>query len=132
MSPRRDARAGTAARPARGNQVPTGALPADVACDAGGLCAADGTRLANAPSATVQGPPALADWARGMSDHDVFGTGTGSDPWPGAGVGEGGGRRPESRELTGRDFLTGTSFAATGGTAEGGFASAWGRGAGGD
>ena len=70
-----------------------------------------------------------ADWARGMSDREVFGIGTGSDPWPGAGVGDGGGRRPESREVTGRDFLTGASFAATGGTAEGGFASAWGRGA---
>ena len=34
-----------------------------------------------------------------------------------------------SRALTGRDFLYGTSFALTGGTAEGGFASVWGRGA---
>ncbi len=34
-----------------------------------------------------------------------------------------------SRVLTGRDFLTGTSFALTGGTAVGGFASVWGRGA---
>ena len=35
----------------------------------------------------------------------------------------------QSRAFTGRDFLTGTSFALTGGTAEGGFASVWGRGA---
>ena len=38
--------------------------------------------------------------------------------------------RVQSRALTGRDFLTGTSFALTGGSAEaGGFASLWGRGA---
>ena len=35
------------------------ALPATVACDAGGLCTADGRRLANALTATVRGPPAL-------------------------------------------------------------------------
>ena len=35
----------------------------------------------------------------------------------------------ESRALTGRDFLTGSSFALTGGSAEGGFAGLWGRGA---
>ena len=35
------------------------ALPANVACDAGGLCTADGDVLSNAVSATVQGPPAL-------------------------------------------------------------------------
>ena len=32
------------------------------------------------------------------------------------------------RVRTGRDFLTGTSFALTGGTADEGFASVWGRG----
>ena len=38
--------------------------------------------------------------------------------------------RVQSRELTGRDFLTGTSFALTGGSAEaGGYAALWGRGA---
>ena len=35
----------------------------------------------------------------------------------------------ESREVTGRDFLTGSSFALTTGTEAGGFASVWGRGA---
>ena len=36
----------------------------------------------------------------------------------------------QSRALTGRDFLTGTSFALTGGSAEaGGYAALWGRGA---
>ena len=47
------------------------------------------------------------------------------DPW-----GEGPEDRVRSRELTGRDFLTGTSFALTGGSAEaGGYAALWGRGA---
>ena len=42
---------------------------------------------------------------------------------------DGPGARFESRALTGRDFITGTSFALTGGSAEGGgFASLWGRG----
>ncbi|MCY4431321.1 MAG: SwmB domain-containing protein, partial [Rhodospirillales bacterium] len=36
---------------------------------------------------------------------------------------------PESRGLTGRDLLTGSSFSLTRGTAETGFASVWGRGA---
>ena len=35
----------------------------------------------------------------------------------------------QSRELTARDFLAGTSFALTGGTDEAGFASVWGHGA---
>ena len=45
--------------------------------------------------------------------------------------GEAGDERPAlgSRELTGRDLLTGTSFALAGGTAEGGFGALWGRGA---
>ena len=34
-----------------------------------------------------------------------------------------------SRQVTGRDFLTGSSFALTRGTAEGGFGAVWGRGA---
>ena len=47
------------------------------------------------------------------------------DPWA-----EGPEDRVRSRELTGRDFLTGTSFALTGGSAEaGGYAALWGRGA---
>ena len=44
--------------------------------------------------------------------------------------GEGPEDRVQSRALTGRDFLTGTSFALTGGSAEaGGYAALWGRGA---
>ena len=51
----------------------------------------------------------LAKWLRGESGED---------------------RRPlQSRTLTSRDFLTGTSFALTGGTAQTGFGSLWGRGA---
>ena len=51
----------------------------------------------------------LAKWLRGESEED---------------------RRPlQSRTLTERDFLTGTSFALTGGTAQTGFGSLWGRGA---
>ena len=51
----------------------------------------------------------LAQWLRGESGED---------------------RRPlQTRTLTSRDFLTGTSFALTGGTAQTGFGSLWGRGA---
>ena len=53
----------------------------------------------------------LSRWLRGDEEDD-------------ADFGEAG-----SRALTGRDFLTGTSFTLTGGTAEGGFAAVWGRGA---
>ena len=43
--------------------------------------------------------------------------------------GDGAGREPESRALRQRDLVVGTSFALTGGSAEGGgFASLWGRG----
>ncbi len=52
---------------------------------------------------------------------------TGSDSASGAGV-DGTGREPESRALTEQDFITGTSFALTGGSSEGGgFAALWGR-----
>ena len=48
-----------------------------------------------------------------------------SDPWA-----EGREDRERSRALTGRDFVTGTSFALTGGSAEAGvYAALWGRGA---
>ena len=55
------------------------------------------------------GLEALADWLRGEEDED----------------------RPalESRAVTGRDVLSGTSFAFTEGSAEGGFGAVWGRGA---
>ena len=51
----------------------------------------------------------------------------GSDP---ARIGDDPEDRERSRALTGRDFLTGTSFALTGGSVEaGGYAALWGRGA---
>ena len=53
---------------------------------------------------------ALSEWLRGEADDEDAGA---------AG----------SRALTGRDLLTGTSFALTGGTPEGGFGAVWGRGA---
>ena len=56
---------------------------------------------------------------------------TGPDGGGTAGFGARGddGAEPQSRALTPRDFITGTSFALTGGSADGGgFASLWGRG----
>ena len=64
---------------------------------------------------------AVRDW---MARSGAGGPGAG-DPW-----GEGPEDRERSRALTGRDFLIGTSFALTGGSAEaGGYAALWGRGA---
>ena len=53
---------------------------------------------------------ALSDWFRGGTDGADAGT-------------------SQSRALTGRDILTGTSFALTEGSKQAGFASLWGRGA---
>ena len=58
---------------------------------------------------------ALSDWVRGEACRD------------GAECPAGPGGR--SRALTGRDLLTGSAFALTGGSAEGGYATLWGRGA---
>ena len=56
--------------------------------------------------------------------------GAGARERDGGAYGEDGRARFESRGLTGREFVTGTSFALTGGSAEGGgFAALWGRGA---
>ena len=53
----------------------------------------------------------------------------GVDPAAMFGAGDAAAREPESRALTGRDFVTGTSFTLTGGSSEGGgFAALWGRG----
>ena len=60
--------------------------------------------------AEKKGLEALSAWLRGGTDE--------AQAPPG-----------ESRALTGRDFLTGTSFALTGGTAQGGFGAVWGHGA---
>ena len=71
---------------------------------------------------------AIRDWmARAGTDGSGAGAnGSGADAWRGEGRDD----RTRSRALTGRDFLTGTSFALTGGSAEaGGYAALWGRGA---
>ena len=66
---------------------------------------------------------AIRDWMA-HAGTDRSGSGA-SDPWA-----EGREDRERSRALTGRDFVTGTSFALTGGSAEaGGYAALWGRGA---
>ena len=49
--------------------------------------------------------------------------------WLGGEADEADAKPDESRALTGRELLTGSAFALTGGTPEGGFASVWGRGA---
>ena len=56
---------------------------------------------------------ALTGWMRGETGEDAGDSARGL----------------RSREVTGRDLLTGSSFALTGGSAAGGFASLWGRGA---
>ncbi len=52
---------------------------------------------------------ALSSWLEGETEEDA--------------------QAGRSRALTGRDFLTGSAFALTGGTAQRGYASVWGRGA---
>ena len=71
------------------------------------------------------------DWARasGTEGGDGFGTPAG---WLGAEADPAGPHdslHRDSRALTGRDILTGTAFALTGDTADGGSAAIWGRGA---
>ena len=68
---------------------------------------------------------AIRDWLA-QAGTDGPGSGSGADDWRGEGA-EG---RERSRALTGLDFVTGTSFELTGGSAEaGGYAALWGRGA---
>ena len=54
-------------------------------------------------------PEAFAEWMRGEEAEERAGL--------------------DSREVTARELLTGSSFAVTGGSAEGGFGAVWGRGA---
>ena len=61
----------------------------------------------------------LSAWLRDEACRDA----------PGAGADCPAGTLGVSREVTGRDLLTGSAFALTGGSAEGGFATLWGRGA---
>ena len=62
---------------------------------------------------------ALSGWLRGEACRDD----------PGAGGDCAAGTRTQSREVTGRDVLTGSSFALTGASEESGFATLWARGA---
>ena len=74
----------------------------------------------SAAGANDAGAEAIRSWLAGA----------GADERDGGAYGEDGRARFESRGLTGREFVTGTSFALTGGSAEGGgFAALWGRGA---
>ena len=77
--------------------------------------------------ATLAGQ-ALPSWDReAMTAIRDWMAHAGSDP---ARIGDDPEDRERSRALTGRDFVTGTSFALTGGSAEaGGYAALWGRGA---
>ena len=98
---------------------------------AGGAAGADDARVAaaaeqaSAEQAGTEDRASLASMTAWLAQVDLDGRG----PVPGGVAGEATGREPESRALTGRDFITGTSFALTGGSAAGGgFASLWGRG----
>ena len=90
----------------------------------------DATAAANPGSGSGAGASERAPAARdrdAMTAIRDWMAHAGTDP---ARVGEGPDGRVQSRALTGRDFLTGTSFALTGGSAEvGGYAALWGRGA---
>ena len=75
----------------------------------------------NADASDREAMTAIRDWmAHAGADGE----------WRAPGEGPEGADLVQSRALTGRDFLTGTSFALTGGSAEaGGYAALWGRGA---
>ena len=75
----------------------------------------------NADASDREAMTAIRDW---MAHAGADGA------WRAPGEGPEGAELVQSRALTGRDFLTGTSFALTGGSAEaGGYAALWGRGA---
>ena len=108
------------------------------------LAGGDAAANDNAASATRAAPgseagagsedrAALAAMTSWLSQTGADGRGTtGFGASPGAGFGglDGRARELESWALSGRDFVLGTSFALTGGSAEGGgFASVWGHGA---
>ena len=86
--------------------------------------ARDAAALAKAEDAEAQaGLAALTDWLPGDRRDDP-------GSWSGAGSGDGRRATLRSRAVTGRDFLTGTSFALTAEAAGGaGLVSLWGRGA---
>ena len=95
--------------------------------DGGASGSAAGANDAGAP----HGAPGIdaADRAAAQAVRSWL-AGAGARERDGGAYGEDGRARFESRALTGREFVTGTSFALTGGSAEGGgFAALWGRGA---
>ena len=72
---------------------------------------------------------AIRDWLA-QAGTDGPGSGSGADDWRAWDGNPQRADRVRSRALTGRDFVTGTSFELTGGSAEaGGYAALWGRGA---
>ena len=106
------------------------ALPSWPAGDAAGADHGSGAGAGDARAAAAaerkeeEARAGLASMTAWLAQADPDGHGT----EPGGVPGEATGREPESRALTGRDFITGTSFALTGGSSAGGFASLWGRG----
>ena len=94
--------------------------------DGGASGSAAGATDAGAP----HGAPGIDAADRAAEAIRTWLAGAGADGRDGGAYGEDGRARFESRGLTGREFVTGTSFALTGGSAEGGgFAALWGRGA---
>ena len=95
--------------------------------DDGGVSgSAAGANDAGAP----HGAPGIDAADRAAEAIRTWLAGAGAHGRDGGAYGEDGRARFESRGLTGREFVTGTSFALTGGSAEGGgFAALWGRGA---
>ena len=95
-----------------GQALPSWRAGADPGSEAGAGGARERTSLAGNRDAA----DTLRDWmtrAGAGASGGVFGAG--------------GGPEARARALTGRDLVTGTSFALTGGTAEGGHAALWGR-----
>ena len=81
-------------------------------------------------AAAPHGAPGIDAADRAAEAIRTWLAGAGAHGRDGGAYGEDGRARFESRGLTGREFVTGTSFALTGGSAEGGgFAALWGRGA---
>ena len=89
---------------------------------AAGDDAASGGTLSGVDAGSRDAMVALGSWLAQAGEDGTGAPGTGT-------FGPDDETRLESRTLTGRDFVTGTSFALTGGSAEGGgFAALWGRG----
>ncbi len=92
---------------------------------------ASGSAMAATDAGAPHGAPGIdaADRAAAQAVRTWL-AGAGAHGRDGGAYGEDGRAGFESRALTGREFVTGTSFALTGGSAEGGgFAALWGRGA---